>query len=163
MMIITRRTFLAVSALAFAPAAAAAASTPSGEVVLIVRSSGNTATFDMAMLEAMPKTSFVTSSPWTEDDTAFEGVALKDLIAAAGATGTMLTARALNEYASTWPVSEAISGGAIVAYKMNGSYMSVREKGPLWIVYPFDDRPDLKTESNYSRCVWQLASIEFTD
>lgn len=163
MMTITRRTFLAVSALAFAPAAAAVASAPSGEVVLTVRGNGGAVTFDMAMLEAIPKTSFVTSSPWTEDGTAFEGVALKDLIAAAGATGTMLTARALNEYSATWPVSEAVSSGAIIAYKMNGDYMSVREKGPLWIVFPFDDRPELKTETNYSRCVWQLASIDIAD
>lgn len=158
---ITRRGLLAAWALAFAPAAIA--STPSGGVVLTVRSGGKVRTFEMAMLEAMPKTSFVTSSPWTEDGAAFEGVAVKDLIAATNATETMLTARALNDYSATWPVSEAVDGGAIVAYRMNGNYMSVRHKGPLWIVYPFDDRPELKTESNYSRCVWQLAAIDFTN
>ena len=166
MMIITRRAFLTIAGLSLVSAVSARAAKPTGPVVLTVRgkiAGGQDVEFDMAMLEALPKTSFKTSSPWTEGGTAFEGVALKDLIAAVGATGGTLTARALNDYSASFPASEAVAGGAIIAYRMNGEPMSVREKGPLWIIYPFDDNPELKTETNYSRCVWQLAAVEFTD
>jgi hypothetical protein len=36
----------------------------------------------------------------------------------------------------------------------------VREKGPLVIIYPFDDQPELRSALRYSRAIWQLRSIE---
>ncbi len=38
--------------------------------------------------------------------------------------------------------------------------MSVREKGPLVIIYPFDDKPELRDAVHYSRAIWQLRSLE---
>ena len=38
--------------------------------------------------------------------------------------------------------------------------MAVRDKGPLVIVYPFDDRPELRTALYYGRAIWQLRSLE---
>ena len=164
---LTRRALLTIAGFALLSAASARAAKPSGPVVTDGagrdRHGGEDVEFDMAMLEALPKTSFKTSNPWTEGGTEFEGVALKDLIAAVERRDGTLTARALNDYSASLPASEAAADGAIIAYKTNGEYMSVREKGPLWIVYPFDDNPDLKTETTYSRCVWQLAAVEFSD
>ena len=37
--------------------------------------------------------------------------------------------------------------------------MSVREKGPLWVIYPFDSDPEYQTEVIYSRSIWQLDRI----
>jgi hypothetical protein len=164
----TRRDVLLLAGLTLVSVGAARAETPAGPVILTVKgkiggSDSGTSEFDLAMLEALPKTSFKTSSPWTEAGTSFDGVSLKDLAQAVGAKGTKVTARALNDYASSFPLDEAAASGCIVAYRMNGEVMTPRDKGPLWIIYPFDDRPELKTETNYSHCVWQLAVIEFTD
>ena len=38
--------------------------------------------------------------------------------------------------------------------------MSVREKGPLFVMYPFDSQPQLRNAVYFSRCIWQLRSIE---
>jgi hypothetical protein len=38
--------------------------------------------------------------------------------------------------------------------------MTVRDKGPLFIIYPYDSNPDLKAQKYYSRSVWQIARIE---
>jgi hypothetical protein len=38
--------------------------------------------------------------------------------------------------------------------------MPVREKGPLVIIFPFSDRPELRNAVQYSRAVWQLRSLE---
>lgn len=166
---ITRRAMLIVGSGALLKVGPARAGTPAGAVVLTVKgkidgsANGGTAQFDLAMLEAMPKTSFKTSSPWTDAGTSFEGVALKDLAAAVGAAGGTVIARALNDYSASFPLDDAVSGGCLVAYRMNGEYMSMRDKGPLWIIYPFDDFPELKTETKYAHCVWQLSVIEFTD
>jgi hypothetical protein len=38
--------------------------------------------------------------------------------------------------------------------------MPVRDKGPLFIIYPFDTDASLRSERYYSRAAWQLKSIE---
>jgi hypothetical protein len=38
--------------------------------------------------------------------------------------------------------------------------MTVRDKGPLWIVYPYDAKPEYRQELIYSRSIWQLDHIE---
>jgi hypothetical protein len=53
-------------------------------------------------------------------------------------------------------MSDAIVGGAIVAFEMDGKPMPRRAKGPLWIVYPFDSSAKFRTESIYARSIWQL-------
>lgn len=85
---------------------------------------------------------------------------LATLLKAVGADGAMLRASAINDYAVEIPVEDAVEGGPIVAYLLNGEPMSVRDKGPLWIVYPFDSAPEYQTEQVYSRSIWQLDRIE---
>jgi hypothetical protein len=48
----------------------------------------------------------------------------------------------------------------MIAFRMNGAPMSVRDKGPLWIVYPYDSDPRFQTEIIYSRSIWQLDRLE---
>ena len=112
------------------------------------------------MLEALGAENFETTTIWTEGVQSFTGVPLNTLLDALGAEGETLRAIALNDYAVEIPASDAEDGGPIVAYLQNGAPMSVREKGPLWIVYPYDARTDYQTEQIYSRSIWQLVSIE---
>jgi hypothetical protein len=140
---------------------------PTGDVLLSVRGAiahhneGDTALFDREMLEALGSESFETTTIWTEGVQSFTGVPLHALIDAVGADGETLRAIALNDYAVEIPVSDAEErGGPIVAYLQNGEPMSVREKGPLWIVYPYDARTTYQTEQIYARSIWQLVSLE---
>ncbi len=150
--------------LAATPLAAAELNAPKGEVILTIdgtiatTNTAGGADFDIEMLEAMAKATVKTTTPWTEGVTTFEGVPLKDLLAAVGATGTTISATALNDYSAPVPAADAETG-AIVAYRMNGEYMPVRGKGPLWIIYPFDERPELKAEAVYARSIWQLRKM----
>ena len=122
--------------------------------------SGETWTFDMADLLAMPSDSFETSTIWTEGVQTFEGVSLSVLLDHVGADGAELSAVALNDYAVSIPTADAVAGGPIISYSQNGEEMSVRNKGPLWIVYPYDVNEDYKSEEYYSRSIWQLDRIE---
>jgi hypothetical protein len=47
----------------------------------------------------------------------------------------------------------------LLAFKADGEYMSVREKGPLFVIYPFDRFPDIRNELYYSRAIWQLRRL----
>lgn len=159
-----RLLMLAFGLMAAGPAAAELAA-PAGTVVLTVTGridagTGGAARFDMAMLRALPAREFTTSTIWTEGAHRFRGVPLATLLDAVSADGTTLKATALNDYSVEIPVTDAVPEGPIVAYEFDGREMSVREKGPLWIVYPFDADADYRTESIYSRSIWQLDRIE---
>ena len=153
------------STIATASEAHAAQPEPTGEVLLTIsgdidKSNGDGgARFDRAMLEALPAVTFRTSTIWTEGVSEFTGVSLHDLMSAVGVTEGKLAATAINDYAVEIPLSDATENGPIVAYEMNGAPMSVRSKGPLWIVYPFDSNPKYQTEVIYSRSIWQLDRI----
>jgi hypothetical protein len=49
------------------------------------------------------------------------------------------------------------SQGTIAASEMNGLPMPVRDKGPLWILHPYDAKPEYRTEAIYSKSIWQLS------
>ena len=161
---------LAVTLLALMPLPALAElAKPSGEVLLTMTgniSETNTdgaAQFDLGMLRNLPNEEFETTTIWTEGVQRFKGVPLDVLLDTVGADGSTLRSVAINAYQITIPTAADEIDGAIVAYEMNGNTMSIRDKGPLWIVYPYDADPRFKTEVIYSRSIWQLEMIEVMD
>jgi hypothetical protein len=73
-----------------------------------------------------------------------------------GASGKTVVAYALNDYSAELPITDFAQYGTLLATKMNGKYMPVSSKGPLFIVYPFDSRSTLERQTFYGRSVWQL-------
>nr|WP_246088853.1 molybdopterin-dependent oxidoreductase [Phreatobacter stygius] len=120
---------------------------------------GNTAQFDRAMLEAMGLVSFETSTPWHSGPQKFEGVSIDKLLKSVGASGDRIQAIALNDYTTEIPIEDFTRYNVILALKRNNEYMPVRDKGPLFIVYPYDSDPELRSQKYYSRSAWQLSQI----
>lgn len=143
--------------------------TPEGEVLLTISGATtngndqNVARFDIEMLQSLEPTLIETTTIWTEGKQVFEGIALAALVELLGVEGSTLRATAINDYAVDIPLSDAVSGGPIIAYSLNGQEMSIRDKGPLWIIYPYDDEEAYRTEVIYSRSIWQLVKIEAVD
>ena len=140
--------------------------TPTGDVVLEVTGKiANTnkdgaAVFDMAMLAALPQRTTITTSPWYDGKQTFAGPLGWALLNQIGATGTTLKVTALNDYVSEIPVGDFKDYKVILATSLNGEPMSVRDKGPIFIIYPFDEEPSLNNETYYGRSAWQVKSIE---
>jgi len=118
------------------------------------------AVFDMAMLQALPQHSFTTQTPWYAEPVKFTGPLLRDVLAAAGAKGEGITAIALNDYRTEIPFSDALKYDLIIATLMNDQPMPVREKGPLFLVYPFDSKAELQAATFYNRSAWQLRALQ---
>lgn len=116
--------------------------------------------FTLSDLEALPATTIETTTIWTEGLQGFEGVLLADLLDHVSAESGTILAVALNDYAVKIPTSDATEIGPIVAYKRGGDILSVRDRGPLWIIYPFDGNEIYRSEEYYSRSIWQLNRIE---
>lgn len=138
---------------------------PSGPVILTIEgaishtNSGDAAVFDRDMLEQLPQRLIRTHTPWTDGANDFEGPLGRALLEVVGASGEMLEVTALNDYSATVPVADFFSHDVILAMKMNGEYMRVRDKGPLFIVYPFDSDSELTSDVIHYRSVWQIKHI----
>jgi hypothetical protein len=139
---------------------------PTGEVLLTITGElenpnvGSEVHLDLAALQSLPVTEFTTNTPWSDGVQQFEGVRVDVLLNAAGAQGTGFVAVGLDDYKFTVSGIDFDRYPVIVAYRHNGEPISVRNLGPLRIVMPFDDYPELLTPKNESSCVWQLVRME---
>jgi hypothetical protein len=159
--------FALVAALSVLPAPRAGPAAGESETLLVVTgriapelAAEGGARFDREALQTLPQHEIRTSTPWTDGVSAFEGPLLCDLLERLGADGTVLHARALNDYAIDIPVEDCERYPVILALKRDGKELSRRDMGPIWIVYPRDDHPELQLETINARWVWQLTELE---
>jgi hypothetical protein len=138
---------------------------PEGQVLLRVTglidvtNDGEAATFDRAMLYALPQHRLETYTDWTDGLQTFEGPLLADVLERVGARGDAIRAIALNDYAAEIPVTDLEMYPILLALRRNGKAMTVREKGPIWIIYPNPD-PDRRHPGRQNhKSVWQLSRL----
>lgn len=117
------------------------------------------ATFDRESLEALGMVGFETKCPWYTGSVKFEGPLMSSVLDQVGATGKTLVVQALNDYTTEIPMEDFTRFRVILAMKRNGEYMPVRDKGPLFIVYPYDSDVELQSQLYYKRSAWQVAKM----
>lgn len=138
---------------------------PSGSVLLTVAGNiANTngrgvADFDRAMLEDLHQYNVTMKTPWTDGEVSFQGFQVRDLMAMVGAEGREVVATALNDYSASIPFEDFAERDVLIAMEMNGEPMRVRDKGPLWIIYPVDPGTGELTVVDRDRMVWQLRQL----
>ncbi|SEQ02189.1 hypothetical protein SAMN05216548_102190 [Faunimonas pinastri] len=145
------------------PSPPATAAVPMDKPILTISGNitadGGSASFSRKQLEAIGLVKITTKTPWYPRVSTFEGVPLKKLLDSVGAHGTTLTAVALNDYSSDIPLSDIEQYPVILAMKRDGDFMPVSDKGPLFVMYPFDSRPELQDQKYYGRAVWQISKL----
>ena len=164
-----KMTAVLMATLALTTMQAHALDAPKGETILTVTgavSEKNTpegAAFDREMLEKLPGREAAMTTPWIPGKPSFSGPLLREILKAAGAKGKTLVVTALNDYSAEVPMEDAETLDTILAMKLDGKPMSVRDKGPLMLVYPFDKDKDLYNETYFNRSVWQIKDIEVVE
>lgn len=150
-------------ALAMAGAGPAVAAGP--DVVLTIEGEidrsryPNGAHLDRAALLALGTEKLATETHFTKGMQRFEGIRLRKLLDAVGAKGKVLTTTALDGYSVDIPIEDADRFQVFLALKWNGAVMRVRNKGPIWIIYPITEFPEVNTEIFSARSVWQLKTL----
>lgn len=124
-----------------------------------VKNAGDVARFDMKMLEALPQHTFTTRTPWYDKPVKFTGPLLADVLAAVKANGSTISAVAINDYKISIPAGDT-RHKPIVARLLDDQPMPVREKGPLFVVFPFDSSAELRSSTYYERSIWQLKVLD---
>jgi len=140
---------------------------PGGEVILyiggdieITNMQGPVAAFDRAMLEDIGMHTVTTTTPFTYGVISFEGPLLRDVLVTVMAQGDNVTVVALDEYESTFPISDAYDHDFILAVTDDQGLVSPDQFGPIWIVGPWDDDPVIGEEEMHNRWIWQVNWID---
>lgn len=161
-----RLAILLTYALLLLASPAVALEKPTGPVILVVSGElseanvDNEAHFDREMLLGLTQHEVMTSTPWHDGANHFSGPLARDLLEAVGARGVALNVTALNDYSARVPVADLKDFDVILAMSMNGQTLRVRDHGPLFLIYPFDQHPGLMREEILLRSVWQINRIE---
>jgi hypothetical protein len=113
-------------------------------------------------LDTMPKTSITLELPESLDMTgehSWQGVSLSSLIALSGRRADSLKVTALDGYSIIVPGNDIERFNPTLAYRRDGMLISVLDKGPLTLIYPFDKFPELNRQVYLNRVVWQVNAI----
>lgn len=128
--------------------------------ILSIEASGKSESFSFEELLAMPQSTVVTNNDYLDHATTFTGPSLREILERYDVSrDATLTMTALNDFASKIPASDAFDYDVILALLLDGEPMSIREKGPIWVIYPMDDNVELQDDVYNGRLVWQLKNI----
>ena len=135
-----------------------------GKPILVVTGNVNNGNgpvrFSLSSLEMLGVVAVETKTPWYNQKVRFEGVPMAVLMKEVGAKGDVVEVHALNDYSTTIPVEDFRKYNVILATRRNGAPMPVRDKGPLFIIYPYDSDPDLQSQRYYGRSAWQIKELK---
>lgn len=112
-------------------------------------------------LLSMETVTVTTSNDFVDSETMFVGPLLRDLFSTEALTSeSAIKLTALNDYSTVIPGAEVLDYDVIVAVLADGKPMSIRDKGPYWIIYPMTQNPELRDPKYNDRLIWQLSHIE---
>ena len=129
-------------------------------LVVDAKGDGSLLRFTDADLMALPQVTFATSTIWTNAIAQFSGPSLDSVLEAAGAADGDIRMTAINDYKVDLPRTWVEPASPIIATRIDGAPFGIREKGPLWLVFPFDSDDRFQTEEVYSFSIWQLTQIQ---
>ncbi|MCL1479057.1 hypothetical protein MIH18_06995 [Marinobacter sp. M3C] len=141
----------------------ARAQAPEVSLQISKSSTGLVQSWSLGKVDALSQQRITTHSPFFPGTKTFSGPLLADLLAAAFSAepkeSTPIKLIALNNYSIQTTFGKLKHADAIVATRKNDLPMSIRDRGPFWIILPLNKRPDLENENFYRLMIWQLSDI----
>ncbi|MCV3764431.1 hypothetical protein [Rhizobium sp. TRM95796] len=129
--------------------------------MLVIRTAEKVVEIPLSKIEKLQQSEYVAILPGMDDKPhRARGPLLKDVLALAGISGTTLMAIGFDRYQAEIPMSDLDDFPVLAAREVDGKPLTLRDKGPLWIVYPSEAHPHLRLNPIYeARSVWQLKEI----
>ncbi len=112
-------------------------------------------------LLAMEQFTVETENEFVDGLAEFTGPLARDVVALLNtAEIETLTLTAVNDYAVEVPMSDILEYDVIFAMAQNGMRFSIRDKGPIWVIYPMSDNVELQDRVYNDRLIWQLVKVD---
>lgn len=137
------------------------------DAVLTITDGKASVDLDADKLGGMKQELVETSVPWLEDDAdskwpkgvaRFSGPTLTDLLNEVGFAGEIVTVTAADGYSIEVPRARLTGDGAILATSLNDAPLP-EDRAPYWIIFPYDQAPELSDEDHESWSVWKVKSL----
>lgn len=113
---------------------------------------------DVSLL-ALPQQTFKTHHTWSKVADEFSGPLLADVLDQVCPKASKLKLKAINDYQVDLDFNKIKQYEPILALSVNGERLTVRNKGPIWVMIPFDKYTSVPERSLDEALVWQLSSI----
>lgn len=135
----------------------------SAPALTLVKGEDETERLELSLdeIEALPQVTVVTENEFSDGEVAYRGPLMRDVLEKL-AFGEAETLRfiAANDFFVDIPTSDFHRYDVILATEADGKKLSRRDKGPLWLMYPISDNPDLRDPIYVHRLIWQVVRIE---
>jgi hypothetical protein len=116
--------------------------------------------FSDADFLALKTVKLTTATAWTPRSE-FVGPELSTVLAAAGVSpnATEMRFYAIDAYEITIPISDLTKYRPVMAHTQNGQRLEIATRGPLFLVYPRDQYPELTAIKGQAQFVWMVCKI----
>lgn len=135
-----------------------------GRVILTIDNAKNedpAITYTLEALDAFTQTEVVTNNEFVDGEEAFSGPLARDILDKIGATDADdVRFVAFNEYEVVIEAQDFYEYDVILATRMNNEVLPRRTKGPIWLIYPISDNPELQDARVNAKLIWQVTKIE---
>jgi len=112
------------------------------------------AEFDLAMIEKIGLRKHKIGIPGDKKLRLVEGVRLKSLLSLVGAKPKTLTITALDGFSVEISRKDLNAHNWILVLKENGRYLSIGQRGPLWLVFPPAAKNGIATAEEEGKWPW---------
>lgn len=155
-----KRTFIGVLVLLFA--ACTGSLTLSQELEVSPVSGGTSMVLSLDDLRDLGETELRTGNEFVDGERLFRGPLVRDVLRHAGAdNATLVRLTAANDYQVEIAAEEFMKYEVILALSMDGVPLSMRDKGPIWVIYPISSHAELQDPVFNNRLIWQLVKLEY--
>lgn len=135
----------------------------SEKALLEIFSAGERKQYTRVQLLQLPQYSINTKLPWTDESHTYSGPRLEDVLQLAKVKGHWLKLDALDFYNVSLNFNKIKKFNPILALERDKKQLTVRNKGPLWLILPVDDHAELKAAIYNDFMVWHLIKIGVQD
>lgn len=117
--------------------------------------------FTLSEMKALSQADITTAHPWSAQAQHYSGIDLSILLEFLFAQKAIktLSLEGLNGFSMALEWSSIQDFSPIIAWQENSQLMSRRDKGPLWLMLPFDSVSKVKQADFLHYMVWQLRTI----
>ena len=133
-----------------------------GEAILTMKGAdGSQVMLTEAQFAALPQYAIATENEHLDGMNCYEGPLGRDIMTLMNATSAdTINLTAINDYWVEMPMSLILDYDVVFARSVNGQALSLRDKGPIWVMIPQADNSELRDPFYGTYMVWQLNRVD---
>lgn len=115
--------------------------------------------FDEAMVNELDIATIRTNNHVVDSVVEYKGPTLASVLNTVGAKGSQVKVIAWDDYVVTIPIKDIKKYQVLLATHEAGTRMTIDDKGPFFVVFPFSEHAELRNDFYYSLSVWQVREL----